>query len=285
VYDASQNQLIPVSESRPPSRSQVQQVHGGTGALVFVADYAKYPAGTESQQALWSAAHTGFIGQNVYLYCASEGLGAHFYSGINRDALKRKFTVAAGSRGRFRSGGWISKRIVRMAPKRGHWRSRVFCWSLSGGCPVMHSVYAVTFVHSPSYLGASNRSTLDLTIIPTRTCGGQFATRLPQLDGSVNNVLWHKRLCKILAALRLRESVGQVVTHSPQPIQRSTPDRTCHHPGEPASIGQRSTTNLASVARVQIYLCHEGGGHQLGRFGIALDGPEHPTAAPAAGTD
>ncbi len=35
----------------------------------------------------FSSAHAGFIGQNVYLYCASEGLGSRFFAGFNKDPL------------------------------------------------------------------------------------------------------------------------------------------------------------------------------------------------------
>ena len=56
--------------------------------LLFVADYAKFITIPQSQKELYSACHTGFIGQNVYLYCAAEGLGARFYAGIDRAAVK-----------------------------------------------------------------------------------------------------------------------------------------------------------------------------------------------------
>lgn len=56
--------------------------------LVLVADYAKFKMGNRAEQELWPAAHAGFIGQNVYLFCAAEGPGARFYAGIDRAALK-----------------------------------------------------------------------------------------------------------------------------------------------------------------------------------------------------
>lgn len=87
VYDAKVNQLTPVStqDLRPKTQGFMRDapVH-----LVFVADYAKFRTIPQSQKELYSAAHTGFIGQNVYLYCASQGLGAHFYASIDRDVMK-----------------------------------------------------------------------------------------------------------------------------------------------------------------------------------------------------
>jgi nitroreductase len=37
----------------------------------------------------YAAAHTGFISQNVYLYCASEGLATVVRASIDRPALAR----------------------------------------------------------------------------------------------------------------------------------------------------------------------------------------------------
>jgi len=42
--------------------------------LVYVSDYTKIPRGTDEDKRYFSGTHTGFISQNVYLFCASEGL-------------------------------------------------------------------------------------------------------------------------------------------------------------------------------------------------------------------
>ncbi|HUH65940.1 MAG TPA: SagB/ThcOx family dehydrogenase [Syntrophales bacterium] len=42
--------------------------------LIYVADYSKMSGPTEQAKALYTAADTGFISENVYLYCASAGL-------------------------------------------------------------------------------------------------------------------------------------------------------------------------------------------------------------------
>jgi SagB-type dehydrogenase family enzyme len=55
--------------------------------LVYVADYAKMPNLSDADKILYSAADTGFIGQNVYLYCASEGLATVIRASIDRAAL------------------------------------------------------------------------------------------------------------------------------------------------------------------------------------------------------
>ena len=47
--------------------------------LVYVADYARMTRGSDADKDFYSAADTGFISQNVYLYCASEGLATVGY--------------------------------------------------------------------------------------------------------------------------------------------------------------------------------------------------------------
>ncbi len=98
VYDAQQNWLTFVSNQDLRAKTGGTQFRDAPVHLLFVADYARYRTGTQVQKELWSSAHTGFIGQNVYLYCASEGLGAHFYVASNdaglRDGLKLRTTQA-----------------------------------------------------------------------------------------------------------------------------------------------------------------------------------------------
>ena len=55
---------------------------------MFVADYAKMSGGNE-EQAFYSATDTGFISQNVYLYCALRDLATVVVGYFDRGALKR----------------------------------------------------------------------------------------------------------------------------------------------------------------------------------------------------
>lgn len=57
--------------------------------LVYVADFARMGQGSEANKVLYSAADTGFIGQNVYLYCASEGLTTVVRGTVNRAELAK----------------------------------------------------------------------------------------------------------------------------------------------------------------------------------------------------
>jgi len=42
--------------------------------LVYVSDSSKIPMGKDEDKRYFAGTHTGFISQNVYLFCASEGL-------------------------------------------------------------------------------------------------------------------------------------------------------------------------------------------------------------------
>lgn len=55
--------------------------------LVYVSDWARMGRASEDDKAFYSAAAAGFISQNVYLYCASEGLATVVRALIDRPAL------------------------------------------------------------------------------------------------------------------------------------------------------------------------------------------------------
>jgi nitroreductase len=57
--------------------------------LVYVSDYAKIPNGPDENKRFHSGAHTGFISQNVYLYCASEGLITVVRGLVDREAAAK----------------------------------------------------------------------------------------------------------------------------------------------------------------------------------------------------
>jgi SagB-type dehydrogenase family enzyme len=94
VYDAKAHQLTLVAaQDLRAKATTAASMRDAAVQLVFVADYAKLRTGSQSQKELYSACHTGFIGQNVYLFCAAEGLGARFYAGVDRAALKESLKL------------------------------------------------------------------------------------------------------------------------------------------------------------------------------------------------
>jgi SagB-type dehydrogenase family enzyme len=55
--------------------------------LVYVADMSSVAGFDREDKLLYAGADTGFIGQNVYLFCASEGLATVIRGWIDKDAL------------------------------------------------------------------------------------------------------------------------------------------------------------------------------------------------------
>jgi nitroreductase len=90
LYDAPQNALkVLLTEDVRAATGQQNFVKAVPLDLVYVADYskAKTPRGENPNAEVWSAAGVGFISQNVYLYCASEGLATVVRGMFDRDAL------------------------------------------------------------------------------------------------------------------------------------------------------------------------------------------------------
>jgi SagB-type dehydrogenase family enzyme len=70
-----------------PSRSSVANA---PLQLIYVADYSKMSFVTnDEEKKLYSSADTGFIAQNVYLYCASEGLATVIRGMVDKDTLSK----------------------------------------------------------------------------------------------------------------------------------------------------------------------------------------------------
>jgi SagB-type dehydrogenase family enzyme len=57
--------------------------------LIYVSDYSKLAGGTDEDKRFYSGAHTGFISQNVYLFCASEGLATVVRGLVDREAMAK----------------------------------------------------------------------------------------------------------------------------------------------------------------------------------------------------
>jgi nitroreductase len=101
IYDAKVNVLQPVL---------AKDVRGDTGRiiqpfvkeapvnLVYVADFSRVSVMgkvfvSEEEKLIYSSAGAGFIGQNVYLFCASEGLATVIRGLIDKDALAKDLNL------------------------------------------------------------------------------------------------------------------------------------------------------------------------------------------------
>ncbi len=89
-YDAAGNTLEPVLEDDIREATGKQPfVAGAPVNLVYVADYTKMGDSPIDIKKFYSAADTGFIGQNVYLYCASKGLATVVRGYLDREKLEQ----------------------------------------------------------------------------------------------------------------------------------------------------------------------------------------------------
>ena len=88
LYDAKPHTLIPIVKDNIRAMTGTQPyVKDAPVNLVYVADYAKAGTSPMEEKDLWSACDTGFIAQNVYLYCTSEGLNTVVRGLIDKSVL------------------------------------------------------------------------------------------------------------------------------------------------------------------------------------------------------
>ena len=88
LYDAKANKLMGVAKGDLRKLAGTQDfVATASLNLVYVADTTKMKGVSNEDRMLYAGADTGFIGQNVYLYCASEGLATVVRGSVDRKAL------------------------------------------------------------------------------------------------------------------------------------------------------------------------------------------------------
>ncbi len=90
LYDAKAKNLVVISTGDARAATGAQPfVKDAPLNLVFVADHARMGKASHEDKMVFSAADTGFISQNVYLFCASEGLDTVVRVPPDRDALAK----------------------------------------------------------------------------------------------------------------------------------------------------------------------------------------------------
>src|ERR1035438_8521753 len=89
LYNAKANRLDPILAQDVRAATGLQAfVAAAPVNLVYVADLSKTgQAGSEAE--LFTAADAGFIGENVYLFCTSEGLATVVRGSVDRAALAK----------------------------------------------------------------------------------------------------------------------------------------------------------------------------------------------------
>ncbi len=109
IYVATSNGLY-LYDAKPNVLKQIlaEDIQGLTGTqeyvkqapvnLVYVADMSKMNGMSDEEKAVYPIANTGFIGENVYLYCAAEGLVTVVRALIDRPALAKAMKLRSDQR-------------------------------------------------------------------------------------------------------------------------------------------------------------------------------------------
>jgi nitroreductase len=93
LWDAQKNLLNPIVGKDVRGLTGTQPfVKDAAVNLVYVADYSRV-TGEGANKDVWVGADTGFISENVYLYCASEGLATVVRANIDRDTLAKEMKL------------------------------------------------------------------------------------------------------------------------------------------------------------------------------------------------
>lgn len=97
VYDAKANALKPLlaGDIRGLTGTQAYVKEAAIN-LVYVADTSKMDKMAPEEKTLWIGADTGVIAENVYLYCAAEGLATVVRALIDRPALAKVMKLRPG---------------------------------------------------------------------------------------------------------------------------------------------------------------------------------------------
>ena len=90
LYDAKAHQLNLLQKADIRAMTGTQPyVKDAPVNLIYVVDYSKTGKASEEERQLFCPADVGFISENVYLFCASEGLATVVRGLIDRPALAK----------------------------------------------------------------------------------------------------------------------------------------------------------------------------------------------------
>jgi len=93
LYEPIKHILIPVLHKDIRKHTGNQSITSDAPVnFIYVANFKKMKSDPESQH-FYSATDTGFISQNVYLFCASEGLATVILGGIDREKLSQEMNL------------------------------------------------------------------------------------------------------------------------------------------------------------------------------------------------
>jgi SagB-type dehydrogenase family enzyme len=90
LYEAKGHLLKPViSQDIRALTGKQSFVAQAPVTLIYVADFKKMGNMKDEEKNFYAATDTGFVSQNVYLFCASDGLGSVVRGSIDKEALAK----------------------------------------------------------------------------------------------------------------------------------------------------------------------------------------------------
>jgi SagB-type dehydrogenase family enzyme len=95
VYDAQNHKLVQVIKEDIRGQVTDQRFADAPVQLIFIADLSKRGESTEEAKSRTANIDCGYISQNTYLYCTSEGLVTRARGSAKRDVLISKLNLRA----------------------------------------------------------------------------------------------------------------------------------------------------------------------------------------------
>jgi nitroreductase len=97
LYDPNGHRLLPHLKDDSRAETGTQDFVGSAPLnLVYVAHGERMAEVSAADRRLYASVDTGFIGQNVYLFCASEGLATVFRAALDYERLARTMKLGSG---------------------------------------------------------------------------------------------------------------------------------------------------------------------------------------------
>jgi SagB-type dehydrogenase family enzyme len=94
LFDPTAFELVPISKDDIRAATGWQDFVANVPVnLIYVANLAKMYDAPRPEQKFYAALDAGFIGENVYLFCAAQGLGTIARGWIDRPALAKRMNL------------------------------------------------------------------------------------------------------------------------------------------------------------------------------------------------
>lgn len=94
LYNAKEHRLDPVlAEDVRASAGEQPFVKTAPVVLIYVSDQGRMKKAPQESKDFYSATDAGFVSQNVYLYCASEGLATVVLGWVDKPALAKAMKI------------------------------------------------------------------------------------------------------------------------------------------------------------------------------------------------